>query len=236
MRLAAVKAYSLTLARGIKSGTRNPLKFVLIGVGGGIDEDQMKALDDLTEGTDLPDLWDHKVAAEMRGVSDIFAEVVTENARVAKTGKVVAPDGTTLKDYSDTGVPGVIRFDAPAGITYFTLVADGRRFHQALSDEDGLGVPASDPVDGRATVPGVAPGTQVSKEMPLIPGVADSGGGAGETAGETAGIGRDTVGGGRPEVTEFDVTGMGRDTAAVGFPDATAPAQVPDIDLGPGKK
>ena len=64
----------------------------------------------------------------------------------------------------------------------------------------------------------------------------DSGGGAGETAGETAGIGRDTVGGGRPEVTEFDVTGMGRDTAAVGFPDATAPAQVPDIDLGPGKK
>ena len=119
--LAEVKRWSRDLAKGIKAGTRKPLKLVLIGVGDGVDEKQMEQLDDLADGTDLPDLWDHKIAADMRGVSDIFAEVVTANARVAKTGKVIAPDGTLLKDYSDVGVPGVVEFDAPAGLAFVAV-------------------------------------------------------------------------------------------------------------------
>ncbi len=231
--LAEVKAYSLALAKGIKAGTRKPLKFVLIGVGDGVNEKQMEALDDLTEGTDLPDLWDHKVAAEMRSVSDIFAEVVTENARVAKTGKVLAPDGTTLKDYSDTGVPGVIQFDAPAGVAYFTLVADGKRFHQALSDEDGLNVPVSDAVPGtESPIAGVAPGTQFAKTITPLTGAAESGGGA---KGAQASAQTGAQAGARPgEITDFDVSGLGRDAATVGI--STDPGAPPAIDLKPEPK
>jgi hypothetical protein len=217
-----VKEYGLALARRIKSGQRNPLKLVVVGVGDGVEEKQMAELDDLTEGTDLPDIWDHKIARDMRGVTDIFAEVVEANARVAVTGKITAPDGTLVKDYSDSGVPGKLEFEVPDHLPYFTLVADGRRFHQALSDDDGLNVPASDPLPGDAALPGVVPGTQFAKEIPPLPGSGDSGGTRGGEKGDTkgdgsqttvqVGIGRDTVGGGAPqEITDFDVTGLARE-------------------------
>jgi hypothetical protein len=38
---------------------------VLIGVGRDVSEYQMRELDDLDTGTDI-DLWDHKIASEMR--------------------------------------------------------------------------------------------------------------------------------------------------------------------------
>src|SRR4051794_41089395 len=62
--LDAVKEYSTRLARGVAARKRNPLKFVLIGVGPDVNEDQMEELDDLQTGTPV-DLWDHKLAAEM---------------------------------------------------------------------------------------------------------------------------------------------------------------------------
>src|ERR1700757_2225394 len=73
--LDEVKHYSVQLARAIATGKRNPVKFVLIGVGPEINESQMVELDDLDSGTDV-DLWDHKIAQEMRVVQEIFAEVV----------------------------------------------------------------------------------------------------------------------------------------------------------------
>src|SRR5262245_3864790 len=63
--LDEVKEYSTRLAREIQSRRRAPVKFVLIGVGDAVDEAQMEELDDLDTGTDV-DLWDHKLAAEMR--------------------------------------------------------------------------------------------------------------------------------------------------------------------------
>src|SRR3954447_11858562 len=52
-----VKAYTAKLAREISAGLRNPLKFVLIGIGKQINEKQMEELDDLDTGTNV-DLWD----------------------------------------------------------------------------------------------------------------------------------------------------------------------------------
>jgi len=131
--LDAVKAYSNQLAHDVAAKRRRPLKFVLIGVGPDVNEGQMEELDDLDTGTDV-DLWDHKLASEMRHVEEIFAEVVDKNARIADTAKVFDPQGKVVKDYSDTGLYPYLEFLMPAGADYFTLEVNGNRIHQPLSD------------------------------------------------------------------------------------------------------
>jgi hypothetical protein len=131
--LDAVKSYSTRLAREVAARRRNPLKFVLIGVGPNVNEQQMEELDDLDTGTEI-DLWDHKLAAEMRVLQEIFAEVVDKNARIADRGRVLDPRGQVVKDYSDTGMSAFLEFEMPAGAEYFTLEVNGNKIHQGLSD------------------------------------------------------------------------------------------------------
>jgi hypothetical protein len=131
--LELVKQYSTRLAREVAAKRRKPLKFVLIGVGPDVNEQQMEELDDLDTGTPV-DLWDHKLAAEMRVLQEIFAEVVDKNARISDSGRVLDPAGHVLKDYSDSGMTGYLEFEAPASAEYFTLEVNGSRIHQGLSD------------------------------------------------------------------------------------------------------
>jgi hypothetical protein len=131
--LEDVKRYSTQLARDVAARRRNPLKFVLIGVGPSVDERQMEELDDLDTGTPI-DLWDHKLAAEMRMLQEIFAEVVDKNARISDHGRILDPQGKVVKDYSDTGMSGYLEFEMPAGAEYFTLEVNNNRIHQGLSD------------------------------------------------------------------------------------------------------
>jgi hypothetical protein len=131
--LDAVKAYSTRLAREITAGRRRPVKFVLIGIGPAVNETQMEELDDLDTGTEI-DLWDHKLAAEMRMLQEIFAEVVDKNARVAEKGRILDPQGRVVKDFGDTGVPAYLEFEMPSGADYFTLEVSGNRIHQGLFD------------------------------------------------------------------------------------------------------
>jgi hypothetical protein len=130
--LDAVKDYSTRLARDVNAGKRNPLKFVLIGVGPSINEQQMEELDDLDTGTPV-DLWDHKIAAHMRVLQEIFAEVVNKNARVADKARVLDPHDRVVKDYSDTGLTAFLEFELPAGATYFVLEVEGQRVRQDLN-------------------------------------------------------------------------------------------------------
>lgn len=128
--LDSVKRYSTQLARDVAAKRRKPIKLVLIGVGDNVNEDQMEQLDDLDTGTDV-DLWDHKLAAHMRLLQEIFAEVVDKNARVADKGKIL--DGErVIKNYSDTGLPALLEFTLPAGAKAFTLEVEGNRVTQAL--------------------------------------------------------------------------------------------------------
>ncbi len=131
--LDEVKRYSIQLAREITARRRNPLKFVLIGVGPNVNEEQMEELDDLDTGTSI-DLWDHKLAAEMRVLQEIFAEVVDKNARIADHGRILDPQGNVVKDYSDTGMSAFLEFEMLAGAEYFTLEVNGNKIHQGLSD------------------------------------------------------------------------------------------------------
>jgi hypothetical protein len=129
--LDEVKGYSNRLAHDVQAGRRKPLKFVLIGVGPNVNEDQMEQLDDLDTGTNV-DLWDHKLAAEMRVLQEIFAEVVDKNARIADTGKVLDPQGRVVKNYSDTGLPALLEFELDAGTPYFVLEVEGKQIRQDL--------------------------------------------------------------------------------------------------------
>src|SRR5262249_57748991 len=102
--------YSKRLAQDIQAGRRNPLKLVIIGVGKDVSEYQMRELDDLDTGTDV-DLWDHKLAPEMRVLEEIFAEVVDRNARVANNSRILTPDGRLVRDYADGGLPAYLEFE-----------------------------------------------------------------------------------------------------------------------------
>ncbi len=129
--LEAVKQYSRRLAQEVAARRRHPLKFVLIGIGPSVNEAQMEELDDLDTGTDV-DLWDHKLASEMRVLQEIFAEVVDKNARVADHGKVLDPQGKVVVDYADRGLPAYLEFEMPLEAQYFTLEVNGNRVHQGL--------------------------------------------------------------------------------------------------------
>jgi hypothetical protein len=157
--LEQVKRYSTWLAREVAAGRSKPVKFVLIGVGPDINEEQMEELDDLDTGTEI-DLWDHKLAAEMRVLQEIFAEVVDKNTRVADKGKVLAPDGSVVKDYSDVGLPAYLEFEMAAGSGYFTLDVNGQQVRQELPEAEPPPPPKQRAVPARAAPGGQAPQPQ----------------------------------------------------------------------------
>jgi hypothetical protein len=130
--LDAVKQYTAQLSKDIGAKKRKPVKCVLIGVGSDVDESQMEQLDDLPDEMDLPvDIWDHKVAKEMRDLRDIFAEVVDENALVAPTGRVLDHTGAVAANYSD-GMPSLLKFSLPVTATEFTVEVGPNRVTQKL--------------------------------------------------------------------------------------------------------
>ncbi|MBN9517720.1 VWA domain-containing protein [bacterium] len=128
--LDAVKRATTELARRVAAGQRNPVKCVLIGVGDGIDEGQMEELDDLDTGTGV-DVWDHKIAAEMRALTEIFAEVVDENQIVAPRAALYDSAGRLAREFQD-GMPAKVTFRVPAGCEWFELEIEGQRVRQRL--------------------------------------------------------------------------------------------------------
>jgi hypothetical protein len=128
--LGSVKRYCTGLAKDIHAGRRKPVKCVLIGVGTKIDEGQMEELDNLETGTDV-DIWDHKIAKELRSVVEIFAELVTENQIVAPTATVYAANGTVAKRFTD-GLPARILFSLPSGSEWFELEVSGQKIRQQI--------------------------------------------------------------------------------------------------------
>ena len=133
--LDAVKDYTRQLAREIAAGTRQFLKLVLIGVGAEVKEDQMEELDDLDygglkdpRGHEI-DLWDHKMAASMQKIEEIFAEVVTSDTILAPSATIIDQQGAPVTpigrgSYAD-GLPALLEFSMPAASKAFTLKLPG---------------------------------------------------------------------------------------------------------------
>ena len=142
--LEAVKAYTLDIGRQVSSGKRNFIKFVLIGLGHNIDEDQMSQLDDLDYGgLQLPngddvDLWDHTTAAEMKSLDEIFKECVSKNTLISPSAQIVDSNGQPVKpldgrNYAD-GLPALVEFSMSRDSTFFTLtLPTGQSFKQPIA-------------------------------------------------------------------------------------------------------
>lgn len=127
--LEEVKLFTAELAKQIDKGQRNPVKCVLIGVGSAIDEAQMEELDDLETGTDV-DVWDHKIAKEMRALSEIMVELVDD---VVSTLPATVYDdkGNVVKKYTD-GLPASVSFSMPVSSNYFELEVGSHRVRQNI--------------------------------------------------------------------------------------------------------
>jgi len=125
-----VKKYTIQLAQEIAAGKRHSVKCVLIGLGDEVDESQMEELDNLDTGTEV-DIWDHKIAKEMRALVEIFAEVVDENQIIAPTGIIYDAAGKITQKFTD-GLPARISFNLPLASEWFELEVGGQRIRQTV--------------------------------------------------------------------------------------------------------
>jgi len=128
--LESVIKFTKDLAKEIEGGKRNFFKAVIIGVGDDISEKQMIELDDLDTGTEV-DIWDHKIARNIRDVIEIFAELVSENEIVAPIGSIYNDQKYLIKRFND-GVPAKYTFEIPKTSTSFTLEVGNQSFKQDL--------------------------------------------------------------------------------------------------------
>lgn len=117
-----VKKFTIQLSHDIDQKKVNPVKLVLIGVGEDIDQTQLQDLDDLPDSHNLPvDVWDHKIAKEMRSLMDIFSEVVNENRVIAPSAEIHDDAGNVVKRYTDGLLPK-LEFKLPITAKGFKLV------------------------------------------------------------------------------------------------------------------
>jgi len=90
-----------------------------------LDEDETYGCIKDTKG-DYIDIWDHKLAATMKSLEEIFAEVVSRNITVSPNAEIRDSYGNPVKpvdrdSYSD-GLPALIEFTMPKTSTSFTLI------------------------------------------------------------------------------------------------------------------
>lgn len=117
-----VKQFTIQLSHDIHEKKVKPVKLVLIGVGNNIDETQLEDLDDLPDTHELPvDVWDHKIAKEMRSLLDIFSEVVDDNKVIAPSAEIQDDSGNTVKNYTD-GLTASMSFSLPTTAKGFKLI------------------------------------------------------------------------------------------------------------------
>ncbi len=126
-----VKQYTVQLAELIAAGQRSEFKLVLVGVGKNIDQAHLQQLDNLHTGT-VVDLWDYRIASEMKDVIEIFTELGDANTIVARSGRVLDPSGGVLADYTQKGLPALLTFGVSKGVRAFTLELGSQSYTQKI--------------------------------------------------------------------------------------------------------
>lgn len=102
-----------------------------------LDEDPEYGLIKDSSG-DYIDIWDHKLAASMKSLEEIFAEVVSRHMTVSPSAEITDSNGSPVKpvdrdSYSD-GLPALIEFTMPRESTSFTLsLPNGSKIVQPIS-------------------------------------------------------------------------------------------------------
>jgi hypothetical protein len=129
-----VEKFSAQVAKDIAAGKLPRLNFVLVGVGDGIDEEQLEKIAHM-EFPGVGHLWCHRIAKEITQVAELVAVLVDENMTVAAGGTIYDDKGKVLKTYEGR-LPAVLEFEVPEGAESFTLEVNGQRYTQPLPDED----------------------------------------------------------------------------------------------------
>ena len=129
-----VKAVSAEVARDIQAGRLPRLNFVLVGVRGNIDEEQLEDIAH-AEYPGVGHLWCHRSASEISQVAELVAVLVDENMTVAAGGTLYDDKGKVLKTYEGR-LPAKLEFDVPDGTKSFTLEVNGQRYTQPLPEEE----------------------------------------------------------------------------------------------------
>ncbi len=128
--LERVEQYCMQLAKDIKSGQRNNLKLVIIGLGNQVYENQLESLHNLKIETDV-DLWDGTIVPRIQDLPKIFTEVVGEEMPNISEDCLVTDDkSNVVADYQDTGLPNVLEFVLPADAKFFSLHVAGKIYVQ----------------------------------------------------------------------------------------------------------
>ena len=129
----AVMRWSADVAAKIASGRLARQNFVLVGVGSGVNEEQLEHICH-QEYPGVGHLWCHRVADEIKQVAELVAVLVDETMTVAAGGTVTDDKGRVLARYEGR-LPAVLEFNVPEGCTSFTLEVNGQRFTQPLPEE-----------------------------------------------------------------------------------------------------
>jgi hypothetical protein len=128
--LEEVKNYCEELSRKIVDGERNSMKCVLIGVGDKVETDQLEELDFLE--TEI-DLWDTKLAADMRGVEEIVTSLVEDSIVVNTPSRIFDDADNIVMEFTD-GLPSKVTFKMPSSSSFFELEVSGHdRIRQSLN-------------------------------------------------------------------------------------------------------
>lgn len=133
----AVIAYSRQIAAEITAGGLPRLTFILVGIGGQVDEEQLETISH-EELPGVGHLWCHRIAGEITQVAELVAGLVDETMTVGAGGTIYDDNGTVLKVY-EARLPAVLEFNIPADAHSFTLEINGQRYTQPLPDEDEEG-------------------------------------------------------------------------------------------------
>ncbi len=119
--------YCMQLGELIANNQHPQVKFILIGVGDLVDQEQLERFDDMCEDTaleDVVDLFSSGQVANMRDEGDIlgvlFGELMNEDTMFDAAGSVLDGGGNELAKYAD-GFPGKLSFTLPKGDTSFTI-------------------------------------------------------------------------------------------------------------------
>ncbi|ODT55554.1 hypothetical protein ABS71_22765, partial [bacterium SCN 62-11] len=120
-----VKAYSKQIAADIVGGRLPKMNFVLVGVGKGVNEEQLEEICH-AEYPGLGHMWCHRIAEEITEVAQLVAVLVDENMTVAAGGTVYDDRGGVVKVY-EARLPAVLEFSVYEGCKSFTLEVSGQK-------------------------------------------------------------------------------------------------------------
>ncbi|MSQ83389.1 MAG: VWA domain-containing protein [Myxococcales bacterium] len=140
-----VHAFSADVAKRIARGSLPRTNFILVGVGDGVDEEQLEKLAHV-EYTGIGHLWCHRIAEEIHEIAELVAVLVDETMTVAAGGTIYDDKGTVVRLYEGR-LPAVLEFEVPEGAKSFTLEVNGQRYTQPLpaeEDEDHPGEEGKD--------------------------------------------------------------------------------------------